>query len=168
MGAAAYLRAAIAYADLTQPQVSAALNVSASTINRWLTGPSHTGYKAPSAEQIQHLEQLTGVPPGFLQNGFEGMPASSTDQRVDELTERLKVLETNVPENLEKIATTLQRLQPAETAPQNIDETLVDRLHTLAREVEVLINQQGRHIGKRDPQRRAEKGQHHRAPRDAA
>lgn len=97
-GPPAYLRAAIAYADLTQPEIRDELHVHESTINRWLKSPTARDYKAPNAEQLSQIAVLTGVPLWFLQGGFAQPAAETEDDRLATLEARVAAIEQDRPD----------------------------------------------------------------------
>jgi transcriptional regulator with XRE-family HTH domain len=97
-GPPGYLRAAIAYADLTQPEIRDALHVHESTINRWLKSPAAKDYKAPSPEQLGQIATLTGVPLWFLQSGFAEPAPQTGDERLAELEARVAAIERDRPD----------------------------------------------------------------------
>ena len=83
MGLAARIRAAMAWADLPQKPLAKQMGVSVTTINRWMTGPTTEGYKRPSDQQLDEIAKLCGVPPAFLQRGFDGLdPRADGDLRI--------------------------------------------------------------------------------------
>lgn len=165
MGPPAYLRAAIAYADLTQETIENELGVSASKLNRWLSGPSKPDYKAPEPSDLEQVSKLTGFPLRFLIAGFDqedleqpelapDARPSDVEKRMAELAERVGALETDVPGKLERIAAALEMQTSKPAASRGTVEQLADQMRAMATEIEERFNQQGRDTGKRDLQRR--------------
>lgn len=119
---AAAVRAAQAWADLTDDQLAAAIGVSKRTLSRLKTGAE------VSLERQHAIAEATGVPTWFMDSGFEG--AVAPDEPA--LAERVEALEA--------------KLQTALGLARARDErvsTLEDQLETVAQLTERLASLEG-------------------------
>lgn len=114
----ARIRAALAYADIEDPEVMRTFSIGSSTVSRW---KGSSGGATPDAKQMAQLEDMCGVPPGFIEHGFgqestageepanrelrrivrrldvlEGVAARASDPHGDPVVERLTALESQL------------------------------------------------------------------------
>jgi transcriptional regulator with XRE-family HTH domain len=71
------LRAARAYANLTQEELAEQLGVDSQTIKR-----RESGKQEPKKAERIAVATITGVPLAFIENGWEGVTAQPDDERI--------------------------------------------------------------------------------------
>ena len=80
----ARVRAARAYADLTQEQLAERLGVNVQTIKRREMHPGDELYQPPKRGERLAIAVICGVPPAFMEDGFGGY---GPDELVDTVTQ---------------------------------------------------------------------------------
>lgn len=84
---AARIRAARAYADLSQPGLAALVGVSAATIKRL-----ERGYRATVIDDadLDRIADACGVPRAFMREGFQDGPLELTERQLARMTETIE------------------------------------------------------------------------------
>lgn len=89
---AARVRAARAYAHITQEQLAQALGVNVQTIKRRELDPGDELAQPPKKGERLAIAHICGVPPEFMEDGFGGYAHDELVDAVSELDEQLQVL----------------------------------------------------------------------------
>jgi transcriptional regulator with XRE-family HTH domain len=89
---AARVRAARAYADLTQQELADALGVNVQTIKRRELAPRHELAQPPKKGERRAIAGICGVPVEFMEAGFGGESRSELNELVAGLDEQLRLL----------------------------------------------------------------------------